>query len=280
MNIALLHQLLQPVVLGLVQGLTEFIPVSSSGHLVIVRNLLGWSDQGALFDAVLHLATVVAIVIYFRDDVMMMLRSLRPSAQSHNTTQNRKLLVLLAVATVPAILVGLLLTDLIEGQSRSLAIVASLMIFTGLMFVLVEKISVSRKSLSKLTFFDALGIGAAQAAALLPGISRSGSTIMAGMYFGLKREDAARYAFLLAIPALLLAGGYALFQMEVGQQAINWLELGVGAVVSLFSSLLAISFMMRFLKTNRLYGFAGYLIVIGVILLGLILAHVKLPLTL
>ncbi len=269
---------IQPAILGLVQGLTEFLPISSSGHLVIVRELFGWADQGALFDAVLHLATVIAILIYFRADWLGILASLNPKSTSHSVVQSRRLLWLLIISTVPVIAGGLLFPQLFTEDGRNLMIIAGLMIFAGLMFILVERIAHGRKNLSKLTFFDALSIGIAQLGAMLPGISRSGATIASGLYIGLKREEAARYAFLLGVPALILAGGYALLQIDLGNTAVNWTMLGVGSGVSLISSFAAIAIMMRFLKHNKLYVFAGYLIVVGIALLVLKLAHIGLPL--
>lgn len=273
-----MESFIQPLILGLVQGLAEFLPISSSGHLVITREVLGWADQGALFDAVLHLATVIAILIYFRTDWLNIVTSLNPKSTSHSAVQSRRLLWLLGISTVPAIAGGLLFPQLFTEQGRSLIIVAGLMIFTGLMFILVERIARGRKNLSKLTFFDALSIGLAQLSAMLPGISRSGATIISGLYIGLKREEAARYAFLMGVPALALAGGYALLQMELGSNTVNWALLGAGFGTSLVGSLAAIAIMMRFLKNNRLHVFAGYLIVVGIALLVLKFAGVGLPL--
>lgn len=273
-----MENFIQPLILGLVQGLTEFLPISSSGHLVVTREVLGWTDQGALFDAVLHLATVIAILIYFRTDWLNIISSINPRSASHSAVQSRRLLWLLTISTVPAIAGGLLFPQLFTEQSRSLIIIAGLMIFTGLMFILVERIARGRKNLSKLTFFDALAVGIAQLGAMLPGVSRSGATISGGLYIGLKREEAARYAFLMGAPALILAGGYSLFQMELGQTAVNWTSLGIGSGVSLISGLAAIAIMMRFLKNNKLYVFAGYLIVVGAALLMLKLTHIGLPL--
>ncbi len=272
-----MQDFIQPIILGLVQGLTEFLPISSSGHLVITREVFGWADQGALFDAVLHLATVVAILIYFRADWLSIWASLNPKSASHSAVQSRHLLLLLAVSTVPAIVGGFLFPQLFIEQGRGLTTIAGLMIFTGLMFILVERIARGKKNLSKLTFFDALSIGIAQLGAMLPGISRSGATIITGLYIGLKREEAARYAFLLGVPALALAGGYSLFQMESGQTAVNWMFLGIGSGVSLISSLIAITIMMRFLKNNKLYVFAGYMIAVGIALLVFKFSHIELP---
>ncbi|MFA5010229.1 MAG: undecaprenyl-diphosphatase UppP [Patescibacteria group bacterium] len=270
---------LQPIILGALQGLTEFLPISSSGHLVIIRQLFGWDDQGALFDAVLHLASVIAIFIYFRADWSGLIHSLASKPKTHIATTNRRLLLLLAVGTIPAIAVGMLLNDMLENQSRSLVIVASLFIFTAILFWLSERLAQPRKHITKLSFFDALGIGIAQAGAMLPGVSRSGFTIAAGMYFGLKREEAAKFSFLLAAPALVLAGGYALLQLESSALATDWIALMVGFVISLISSLAAIALMMRFLKFYRLSVFSWYLVIVGLALIGMSIFHVGIPLS-
>jgi len=269
-----LTEYLQPALLGIVQGLTEFIPISSSGHLVVVRELFGWPDQGALFDAVLQLASVTALVVYFWSDLVQIFRGLNPKSKTHADTQARKLFGLVAISTVPIVAAALLFPTLFTETARGLLPVACMMIFVGLIFILVERLTRERKSLAKLTFFDALLVGVAQAAALLPGVSRSGSSIAAGLYLGLKREDTIRYAFLIGIPALALAGSYAIIQMEFGATPIDWLVLGVSFAVAFFSSLAAIWFMMRWFKRHRLYLFAGYRILFG---LGLIVWYILRP---
>lgn len=263
--------LVQPIVLGLVQGITEFLPISSSGHLVVVREVLHWPDQGALFDAVLQLASVLALVIYFRADLLAIAKSLNPKASVNSTTiQSRRLAWLLVISTVPIVGAGLLFPTLFETTARGLLPVASMMIFVGLIFILIERIARGRKNLSKMTFFDALAIGVAQMAALLPGVSRSGASIASGLYVGLKREESVRYAFLMGIPALVLAGGYALLKLELSQVAVDWVVLGISFAAAFISSLAAIWFMMLWFKRHRLYIFAGYRIVLGI---GLILWH-------
>lgn len=266
-----MEALLQPIALGLIQGLTEFLPISSSGHLVIVREVFGWTDQGALFDAILQLASVTALVIYFWADLAGIVKSFHPKTSNHTALQSRRLFWLLAISTVPVVGAGLLFSHLFTTTARGLLPVASMMIFVGLIFILVERIAHGKKSLTKLNFFDALAIGIAQMAALLPGVSRSGSSIATGLYVGLKREDALRYAFLMGIPALTLAGGYALLQIEFGKLSVDWLVLGVSFAAALLSSLAAIAIMMRWFKNRRLYVFAGYRILVGLGLVGLYL---------
>ena len=257
---------LQAIGLGLVQGLTEFIPVSSSGHLVLVRQLLGWPDQGLDFDAVLHLATALAVLVYFWADWRRLFLSLVSRKQTREFQQARRLAGLIVITTMPAIGAGLLLEGWVEHQLRDLLAVASLMIITGLMMLVVERAARAHRDISKLHFWDALSIGLAQAAAILPGISRSGATIMTGMYHGLKREVAARYSFLAAGPIVVLAGTASLWRLLTSEATTRTsvMELGLGFAASLVAGLIAIAFLIRFLKTHSLYVFAGYLMVVGV----------------
>lgn len=258
-----MSELVQVIILGAVQGLTEFIPVSSSGHLVVVREVFGLQDQGLAFDAVLHLATLLVVIIYFWRDWQSMVMSVFAKNITHRVKQSRKLLSLIAVTTIPAIGAGLLFKDFMDSGARSLVLVASLMIFTGLLFLIMERVATIKKDMSKLNFFDALSIGLAQAAAILPGISRSGATMITGMYHGLKRDVAARYAFLAAGPIIALAGIYALWQLLSSPEIISWQYLGVGFGVALVSGFVAVHFLLQFLRNHKLYVFAGYLIIVG-----------------
>ncbi|RLC37698.1 undecaprenyl-diphosphatase UppP [candidate division Kazan bacterium] len=258
---------IQVIILGVVQGLTEFIPISSSGHLVAVRQILGLEDQGLMFDAVLHLATLLVVIIYFWRDWQAMFFALFAKNLTHRVKQSRRLIGLIMVTTVPAAGAGLLFKNFIDNDARSLLSVAGLMIFTGLMFILLERVAAVRKDILKLNFFDALSIGLAQAAAILPGISRSGATIITGMYHGLKREAAAKYSFLAAGPVIAMAGLYSLWQLFSNPQTVSWTNLGIGFAMALISGLIAVHFLLQFLRRHKLDIFAGYLIVIG---LGLI----------
>lgn len=258
-------------ILGLVQGVTEFLPISSSGHLVVVPRLFGWEDQGVIFDIALHLATLLAVVIYFRTDIRSMVRGLLTKRPTRDSKLGRQLAIQIGLATIPILIAGLLLMNFINTSGRSVPVVAGLMIFVGLLFILIEKIAVPRKDLGKLVWSEALAVGIAQAAALLPGVSRSGATIVTGIYNGLKREAATRFSFLLAIPAILMAGGYSVIKLFTDTQPMtySWAALGVGFAAAFLSGLAAISFMMYFMKRSRLTPFAYYRIVFGLGLLGL-----------
>ncbi|MFA5270157.1 MAG: undecaprenyl-diphosphatase UppP [Patescibacteria group bacterium] len=257
-------------ILGLIQGLTEFIPISSSGHLVIVRELMGWADQGNFFDAILHLATLAAILIYFWRDWIGMFKALFSKTDSKDIRPNRRLFWLIVVATIPALILGPWLEPWIGTHFRGLLPVAILMVISGIIFWLIDHRVKLKHDLSKLNSVRALGIGLAQALAMLPGVSRSGSTIVTGLYMELKRDAAAKFSFLMAAPIIALAGGYSLYQ-TISEGTINssdylfWL-VAFGA--SLASGLLAIRFLMSFLKKYSLDIFTYYLVIVGLGLIG------------
>lgn len=268
--------LVQAAVLGVVQGLTEFLPISSDGHLIVVPRLLGWPDQGLAFDIAVHTATLAAVFIYFRADWKNIWTSLRTKAKTRDVLQSRRLLFLIAIATIPGALAGAILANFLEDTARSLVITACLMIFSGFMFLVVERISIAKKDLNKITWIEALSIGVAQAGAILPGVSRSGSTITAAIYHGLKREAAARFSFLMSAPIILIAAVYYGVKLIISPTPLgfDWTTLAVGFAAALISGLIAIKFMMVFLKKYKLNIFSYYLIALGIALLGLNYFHV------
>jgi len=264
----MIDHLIQAVILGAVQGLTEFIPISSSGHLIIVRDFLGIPDQGNFFDAILHLATLAAILIYFRLDWMHMISAwTNGNKVKRHTRLAKKLSISILVATVPALTIGWFANRWIEDTFRSLLTVGFLMIVVGLVFIVSEKMLKPRDDIKHLNWARALGIGLAQALAILPGISRSGATIVTGMYMNLKRDAAARFSFLMAAPIIAAAGGYSLY-LAIQQGIIfnDWLFWLVAFLTSLGFGLLAIKFLLAFLKKYSLNVFAYYLILVGLII--------------
>ena len=268
MNTYIWH-LVQAGILGLVQGLTEFIPVSSSGHLVVARELMRIEDPGNFFDAVLHLATLFAILIYFRREWWQMLVTAKDKiAPKTHLAIDRRLLWLIIVATIPALAVGYFMQGWIENNFRSLVTVAILLIIMGAGFILSETWLRVPKQNRNLSFWDALSVGLAQTIALLPGISRSGSTMLAGMYVGLTRASAVRFSFLMAAPAIAVAGGYGVYQ-SIRDQAIvqDYLYLIIAFVVSFLSGWLAIRWLLQFFQKHSLYVFGIYSIIAGVVAL-------------
>lgn len=255
----------QAGILGLVQGLTEFIPVSSSGHLIIARELLGLNDLGIFFDAVLHLATFLAILIYFRRDWWQMLTvSLAKKEGKTPLVADRRLLWLILIATIPGLLVGYFGNNWIENNFRSSLSAAVLMMAIGLVYLAFEYWSKLPKTSRMLNNFDAIGIGLAQAIAVIPGISRSGMTMLGGRYVGLNREAAAKFSFMLAAPVVAAAGGYGLLQAIkdnlISSDYLFWL---MAFVVSLVSGLLVIGWLLKFFQKHSLNWFAYYLLAVG-----------------
>ena len=261
--------ILEAIVLGLVQGLSEFIPISSSGHLVIVPALLGWDHPGLAFDVLLHAASLVALLVYFSGDLLELVRGTIRGARD-----SRRLLLLLVIGTIPAGLAGILLGDFFEEQFEDAKGAALQLLITAVILVGAELLTernrrrstttgTPMKTQEQMTPAGAGAIGIAQALAIIPGISRSGSTIGAGLWLGMDRESAARFAFLLAIPAL---AGAALVQLpELGSSTIG-LGAGVaGFIASLVSSYIAVAGLIRYLKSRTLYPFAAYVAIAAVV---------------
>ncbi|MEA2452958.1 MAG: undecaprenyl-diphosphatase [Actinomycetota bacterium] len=251
-------------VLGAVQGLTEFIPISSSGHLVLVPEALGWDQPGLGFDVLLHVASLAALIGYFRKDLIGLVRGVFSGDRS-----SRRLLLLLVIGTVPAAIAGLVLNDYFEKAFDDAKSSAIQLLFTAAILVGAELVYRHHRarqdrlrSIDDLNATDATVIGVAQAIAILPGISRSGSTIAAGLGLKMERDDAARFAFLLAIPALF---GAALVKVpDLGGAELTGGPAIAGFIVSLVTSYIAIAGLIRYLRNRTLYPFAIYCVIAGV----------------
>lgn len=261
--------------LGLVQGLTEYIPVSSTAHLRVVAALARQEDAGAAYTAVIQLGTLLAVLAYFaRDLVVLALAMVRAPA-----SPDGRMPWLIAVGTVPIVIFGLLFKKHIEGDLRSLYVIAGALIAVGVVMAVIDRHAIGRdgRPLSTITYRDAILIGLAQTLALVPGVSRSGATICMALLLGFTRSDAARFSFLLSIPAVAGAG---LFEArtafaELGRQAVPALVVGTGvaAVVGYAS----IAWFLRWLGSHELIGFAVYRIVAGLALLGALAARIVSP---
>lgn len=249
---------LEALVLGAVQGLTEFIPISSSGHLVLVPEVLGWEGAGLSFDVLLHVGSLVALTIYFRKELIRIARSLTSGEPG-----GRRLLLLLAVGTIPAAIAGFVLEDFFEERFGDAPTTALSLVLTAALLITAEQIVRRRESegrdLEALHLLDATAVGTAQALAIMPGISRSGSTIAAGLSMGMSRETAARFAFLLAMPALV---GAAILKLpDLGSDPIGLGAATAGFFASAISSYAAIAGLIHYLRSNTLYPFAAYCLV-------------------
>lgn len=257
---------LQIVVLAIFQGLTEFLPISSSGHLVLVPAFAGWSDQGLMFDVAVHLGSLMAVGVYFRSDIAGLFRGGFSILRGEHKTRDAQMALAIAIGTVPAAVAGLLFAGWIEDNLRHPSVVVVTLSLFGVLMALSDILGRRERTLGDVTLKDALLIGLAQAMALVPGTSRSGVTITVGRLLGLKRYDAARFSFLLSAPVILLAGCYKILSLLLDGASIAWLELGLGALVSGIVAYVSIEFFMRFVNTIGLLPFAVYrLLLAGVI---------------
>jgi undecaprenyl-diphosphatase len=266
--------IIQALLMGIVQGLTEFLPVSSSGHLIVVPYLFGWDDAfltSLAFSVMLHLGTLVALLVYFRSDWLRLvpagLAAIRD--RSFRGDPDRKLAWLLAAATIPAAIVGFVFDDLIEDQFRQVGLVAVTLVVGGILLWIADRVGRTDRRIADVSFPVAIGIGVAQALALIPGISRSGISITAGRLAGLDRESAARFAFLMATPITLGAGSYEALSLVRGEAgvAVEAGPLVVGMVAAAISGLAAIHFMLRYLRTRSLDVFVWYRFALAAIVL-------------
>lgn len=262
--------LLQTIVLALVQGITEFLPISSSGHLVLSSQVLGWPDQGLAFDVAVHLGTLIAVVAYFWRDIQSLLVAWLGQFAGRAADDQTRLAWQIIVATIPAGLVGLVFKDFIEENLRSTFVVAmTTIVFGVLLWFSDRKAASATRSLAQLTILGALIIGVAQALALVPGTSRSGITITAALFLGFSREHAARFSFLMAIPIIVLGAG--LMTLDLLEEAyVDWSALVIGAVVSALSAYACIYYFLSFINRLGMLPFVVYRLLLGAVLLGLI----------
>jgi undecaprenyl-diphosphatase len=265
--------LLEAVVLGLVQGAAEFLPISSSGHLVLVPWWLGWEEPPLVYDVTVHLGTTLAVLAYFWRDWLALARAgwqlLREGAI---TTHEQYLLLFLILSTLPGIVAGLLIKDVFESVFSEPSLVALMLVVTAGLLSLSEYLSQHRatqaRPLEAITLRDAVGIGLAQALAVIPGISRSGSTMAAGLSLGLSREAAARYSFLMSTPIIIGAGlvqGLDIVRGEVALEGDMAGALLVGFISSALMGYLSIAFLLNFVRGRSFYGFAAYCAALGII---------------
>ncbi len=265
--------LLQAVVLGIVQGLTEFLPISSSGHLRIVPAMVGWDDPGAAFTAVIQLGTMAAVVLYFRADLSRIARAWLASLRdaSRRSELDARMGWYLIWGTVPIVIFGVAFSHQIENGARSLYLIGTTLIALGLLLLVAEKVSRRDRALESITRRDAIVIGFAQALALIPGVSRSGATITAGLFLGMDRVAAARFSFLLSIPAVVLSGLYELRDVVSGaaEGSAGVAATALATLLAFVSGYISIAFLLRFLTTHTTAVFVAYRVALGVVVLVL-----------
>ena len=265
---------LQALIMGLVQGFTEFLPISSSGHLIIVPFLFGWTDPfitSLAFSVMLHIGTLAALLVYFRADWLRLVPAGFATIRdrSFRSDPDRRLAWLLVAATIPAAIAGFLLSDVIETAFRDVGLVALTLVVGAVILWLADRWGPRTKGVGDVTFPVAIAIGAAQALALIPGISRSGISISAGRIAGLDREAAARFAFLMATPITAGAALFELRRLATGEAGVT-VSLGpllVGMVAAFVSGMVAIGFLLRYLRTRSLNIFVAYRLVLAAVVI-------------
>jgi undecaprenyl-diphosphatase len=257
--------LIQAAVLGLIQGLTEFLPISSTAHLRVAPALFGWPDAGAGFTAVIQIGTLLAVILFFLHDLLGMVGALF-DRERRSGPEGRMLLYMVA-GTVPIGIAGVLFKHAIEGPLRSLAVIGTSLIVVGIVMALVERSARHARGLETIGLRDALLIGFGQALALIPGVSRSGITLVFAMGVGLRRDAAARFSFLLSIPAVAAA---AIFELPtvLRDKSVSVGALATGLLVAGVSGYLCVAWLLRFLRTRTTYSFVIYRVLLGLVLLA------------
>jgi len=280
--------ILEAIVLGIVQGLTEFLPISSTGHLTLTGKLMNLisedhPEQWTSFIAVIQLGTLLAVLVYFWKDLIAIIKDfvhdnlIKPVKYSEQKI-NSKLGWLIIIGTIPVVIIGLAFKDAIEGAlTKNLYVIAASLIVLALILALAEKVAKFRKNIENITIFDSIIIGSAQAISLIPGSSRSGTTITAGLFVGLNREAAARFSFLLSVPAVLASGALQLYEALKFIDPTMAVNIIVSTIVSGISGYLAIDFLLKYLKKNTTFIFVIYRIALGIFILILLFNNIIQP---
>jgi undecaprenyl-diphosphatase len=259
--------IIEIIVLAIVQGLTEFLPISSSAHLILPSQLLGWNDQGLAFDVAVHAGSLLAVVLYFREEVGRMAVSWFGSLKGKHD-QESKLAWLIVLGTIPAGLIGFVLNDFIEQNLRSAAVIAATTILFGLLLWWADKTAKQELGEYQVSIKKVLIIGFAQVLALIPGTSRSGITITAGLMVGLTRKAAARFSFLLSIPLITAAGGYQTLKLVQSPAMVDWNAIGLGTLLSFVSAYACIHFFLILVEKVGMLPFVIYRLALGAILIA------------
>ena len=264
------QEIFQISFLALIQGITEFLPISSSGHLLLPKEIWGWQDRGLVFDVAVHLGSLVAVVYYFRIQIAGLFTAWCKSINKREQTDESKLAWLIILATIPAGITGLLLSGFVAQYARSIVIVASTSIVFALLLYLSDSTKEKNGTLAELTWKSALFIGLAQIFALLPGTSRSGVTMAAGLLVNLSRHAASQFSFLLAIPIIAASGLLKLTEFyKLGATISDWLFLTYGALVSGIVSYFCIHYFLQLIQRLGFLPFVIYRIFLGLVLFGI-----------
>jgi undecaprenyl-diphosphatase len=262
---------IQVIVLAIVQGLTEFLPISSSGHLVLVPSIFGWTDQGLVFDVAVHFGSLGAVCIYFRNDLAGLLRGGLNVVTGQFERAEAKMAMAIGIGTVPAAVAGLLFASWISDNLRHPSVVVATLAGYGVLLAVADRLGRRQRIIADVGMRDAVVIGLAQALALVPGTSRSGVTISAALALGFQRRDAARFSFLLSAPVILLATLYEVAVLIMDGGAVSWSTLAVAALISGVVAYASIDFFMRFVTTIGLLPFAIYRLVLAAVIVVVLL---------
>lgn len=257
---------LHAIIIGIIQGITEFLPISSSAHLILVPVFTGWADQGVAFDLAVHLGTLAAVLLYFRRDVGEITRDASLSLVRRRHVGQSRLAVALVIGTIPTGLAGLLLLDLIETSLRSVQVIIATTVVFGLLLGFADWSGRRERPIESITWKDALLVGLAQAVSLIPGTSRSGATITAGLLLGLTREAASRFSFLLAIPITALAASVKLLELAASDGDVAWAGFVVGGLAAFVTALLAIHYFLKWLNRFGMWPYVIYRMILAAVL--------------
>lgn len=259
------------IVLALVQGLTEFLPVSSSAHLILGGRVFGWQDQGLVFDLATHVGTLLAALLFFRHELLGMLQACTVPVRDETGRQHRSMVYFLAVASLPALAIGAAAHDLVEVFLRDLRVIAVTTITFGLVLWWADVAGGKQRELPGMTLRSAVIIGLAQALALVPGVSRSGITITAGRFLGYSPDAASRFSFLLSIPITAAAGAYGALRVATGEASIDWGVFGLAVLFAALAGWICIAAFLALLRRIGLVPFVIYRLALGAVLLYIIL---------
>ena len=259
-------ELLHAIFLGILQGITEFLPISSSAHLIMAPVLAGWEDQGVAFDLAVHVGTLLAVLLYFYKDVGVLTQDSISSITQRRFVGQGKLAWFLVIATIPAAITGLLLLEFIDRQLRLVEIIFFTTLGFGLLLGWADWRQNQQRTLSTLSWKEAALVGVAQAFSLIPGTSRSGATITAGLLLGLSREAASRFSFLLAIPITAMAAGAKLLDVATKDVNVDWIAFLTGGITSFLMALTAIHFFLKWLNRFGMWPYVVYRIVLAALI--------------
>lgn len=262
--------LIQIVILALIQGITEFLPISSSAHLILPKEVFGWPDQGLAFDVAVHFGSLIAVLSYFRRDVIDMTGAWFKQFGSQGPTPNSHLAWMIIIGTIPAGLVGLIANDFIERELRSGLVIAFTTIIFGVALYIADQKRAFSKHIYQMGIATALVIGCAQAIALIPGTSRSGITITAALLLGFTRVDSARFSFFLSIPIIVLGAGFKTLEL-LEEPTIAWEDIALGTVLSAISAYFCIYYFLAFIERIGMLPFVIYRLLLGAFLLVMFL---------